>query len=36
MAAINYFKKAGGAKVIVVDGSASIKDVTTAIMSQLN
>jgi adenylate kinase len=36
MAAVNYFKKAGGAKVISVDGSISIKDVTAAIMSQLN
>jgi len=35
MAAVNYFKKAGGAKVISVDGSTSIKAVTETIMSQL-
>jgi adenylate kinase len=35
MAAVNYFKKAGGPKVISVDGSVSIGDVTKAIMDQL-
>jgi adenylate kinase len=36
MAAVNYFKKAGGAKVISVDGSAGIKDVTALILAQLS
>ena len=36
MAAVNYFKNAGGAKVISVDGSVSIKDVTDAIMKELD
>jgi len=37
MAAVNYFKKAnGGAKVISVDGSKTIKEVTTGIMAQLD
>jgi len=35
MAAVNYFKSAGGAKVISVDGSKSIGEVTESIMSQL-
>lgn len=35
MAAVNYFKQAGGAKVISVDGSKSIGEVTESIMSQL-
>jgi len=35
MAAVNYFKKAGGAKVISVDGSTSIKAVTESILKQL-
>ncbi|OGR01068.1 MAG: adenylate kinase [Deltaproteobacteria bacterium RIFOXYD12_FULL_55_16] len=35
MAAVNYFKKASGAKVISVDGSISIKAVTESILSQL-
>ena len=35
MAAVNYFKKAGGAKVISVDGSASIKEVTNSILKEL-
>ena len=35
MAAVNYFKKAGGAKVISVDGSTSIKAVTESILNQL-
>ncbi len=35
MAAVNYFKKAGGPKVISVDGSKSIKAVTDAIMAEL-
>ena len=35
MAAVNYFKNAGGAKVISVDGSVSIKEVTDAIMKEL-
>jgi adenylate kinase len=36
MAAVDYFKKAGGAKVISVDGSKSIKDVTASIMKALD
>lgn len=35
MAAVNYFKNVGGAKVISVDGSISIKEVTDAIMKEL-
>ena len=35
MAAVNYFKEAGGPKVISVDGSVSIKEVTDSIMSEL-
>lgn len=35
MAAVNYFKKKGGAPVISVDGSKSIKDVSAEIMSKL-
>ena len=35
MAAVNYFKGADGLKVISVDGSASIGEVTEAIMKQL-
>jgi len=35
MAAVNYFKNTDGPKVISVDGSISIKEVTDAIMSQL-
>jgi adenylate kinase len=35
MAAVNYFKNVGGAKVISVDGSISIKEVTEAIMKEL-
>jgi adenylate kinase len=35
MAAVNYFKNAGDAKVISVDGSISIKEVTDAIMKEL-
>jgi len=35
MAAVNYFKNTDGPKVISVDGAASIKEVTEAIMSQL-
>ena len=35
MAAVNYFKNVGGLKVISVDGSSSIKEVSEAIMSQL-
>jgi len=35
MAAVNYFKKADGAKVISVDGSTSIKAVTDSILNQL-
>jgi adenylate kinase len=35
MAAVNYFKNAGGPKVISVDGSASIGEVTELIMRQL-
>lgn len=36
MAAVNYFKNAGGAKVISVDGSVSIKEVTDSILKELN
>lgn len=35
MAAVNYFKEAGGPKVISVDGSVSIGDVTELIMKEL-
>ena len=35
MAAVIYFKQAGGPKVISVDGSKSIKEVTDSIMSGL-
>jgi adenylate kinase len=35
MAAVNYFKGLGTAKVISVDGSVSIQDVSAAIMKQL-
>jgi adenylate kinase len=35
MAAVNYFKNAGGAKIISVDGAKSISDVSTEIMGQL-
>lgn len=36
MAAVNYFKNGNGPKVISVDGSLSIKEVTDAIMAELN
>ena len=36
MAAVNYFKNAGKSKVISVDGSISIKEVTEAILKELN
>ena len=35
MAAVNYFKEAGGLKVISVDGSQSIGQVTELIMKEL-
>lgn len=35
MAAVNYFKQASGPKVISVDGSKSIGEVTEAIMAEL-
>jgi len=35
MAAVNYFKQAEGVKVISVDGSVPIADVTAAIMKEL-
>jgi adenylate kinase len=35
MAAVNYFKEAGGPKVISVDGSKSIQEVTEGIMAEL-
>ncbi|MFT5730655.1 MAG: adenylate kinase [Desulforhopalus sp.] len=35
MAAVNYFKASKGAKVISVDGSVSIGDVTDAVMKEL-
>jgi adenylate kinase len=35
MAAVIYFKGADGPKVISVDGSASIGDVTDSIMKEL-
>jgi adenylate kinase len=36
MAAVNYFKRISGPKVISVDGSSSIKEVSEAILSQLD
>ena len=36
MAAVNYFKNIDGPKVISVDGSASIQEVSDSIMSQLD
>jgi adenylate kinase len=36
MAAVNYFKGVNGPKVISVDGSKSIKEVSEALMSQLS
>jgi len=36
MAAVNYFKDSDGAKVISVDGSPSIQEVTDSIMQELN
>lgn len=36
MAAVNYFKNLDGMKVISVDGSASIQEVSDAIMGQLD
>ncbi|HHO47073.1 MAG TPA: adenylate kinase [Desulfobacteraceae bacterium] len=36
MAAVNYFKRISGPKVISVDGSPGIKEVSEAIMSQLS
>ena len=35
MAAVNYFKNKGTAKIITVDGSKGIKEVTDEIMSQI-
>ena len=35
MAAVNYFKKKGSPKVISVDGSVAIKDVTALILKEL-
>ena len=35
MAAVNYFKNKGNAKVISVDGSVPIKDVTALILKEL-
>jgi adenylate kinase len=35
MAAVNYFKNTAGPKVISVDGSLSIGEVTEAIMKEL-
>jgi len=35
MAAVNYFKNKGTAKVITVDGSKAIKEISEEIMSQL-
>jgi adenylate kinase len=35
MAAVNYFKSVDGPKVISVDGTPSIEEVSEAIMSQL-
>lgn len=36
MAAVNYFKNKGDAKVITVDGSKGIKDISEEILSQLS
>ena len=36
MAAVNYFKNTGKSKVISVDGSISIKEVTESILKELN
>jgi len=36
MAAVNYFKNVDGLKIITVDGSDGIKEVSEAIMSQLD
>lgn len=36
MAAVNYFKKKGSAKVISVDGSVAIKEVTALILKELD
>ncbi len=36
MAAVNYFKKIGGAKVISVDGSSSIGEVSEAILAEID
>ncbi len=36
VAAVNYFKENGGTKVISVDGSASIKEVSSSLMGQLS
>jgi adenylate kinase len=36
MAAVNYFKNKGNAKIISVDGSQGIKEVSAEIMSQLS
>jgi adenylate kinase len=36
MAAVNYFKENGGAKIISVDGSISIKEVTDSIVKELD
>jgi len=36
MAAVNYFKNGNGPKVISVDGSVAIKDVTDSIMKELS
>ena len=35
MAAVNYFKKKGSPRVISVDGSVAIKDVTALILKEL-
>ncbi|WPD24119.1 MAG: hypothetical protein SD837_06070 [Candidatus Electrothrix scaldis] len=35
MAAVNYFKNSGAVKVISVDGSKAIKEISEEIMSQL-
>jgi adenylate kinase len=35
MAAVNYFKNNGGAKVISVDGSQGIKEISEELMGQL-
>jgi adenylate kinase len=35
MAAVNYFKSKSGAKIISVDGSKAINDISENIMSQL-